>query len=132
MNENTYTVAEAIANFGSPPETPSTEKLLDLIKQTGSTLNLQKDWTDFDIDAPDGQTWRCAHGLHSLIVAQWYDETLEEGYRDTVERMELGLEPCPYHKDTCQGDLAGAMSRTQTATQPYYKDMLDDPHHLIT
>lgn len=50
----------------------------------------------YNIDAPQGYTWCSDHGLHSIVAWCYKGDRkwTEEMWKDALDRMEYGIEPC--------------------------------------
>lgn len=85
----------------------SKQKVLKLAEELGAEVESGGEGSSFEItvDAPDGFHWK-GDGLHQLVESIWDNEKPESLWRDALERMQDGLEPCDYSEINC-ADTAG-------------------------
>jgi hypothetical protein len=71
------------------------QQVLALVAELGGEIEIRKGDGPFEIiiDAPDGKLW-ASDGLHCLVHSQWDDQPTIELWRDALERVRAGLEPC--------------------------------------
>jgi hypothetical protein len=72
------------------------QKVFALAEKLGATIEDAggPTWLHFNIDAPHGMTWKGDTGLHCLVAGQARGFDTRDMWRDALDRMSHGIEPC--------------------------------------
>jgi len=71
------------------------QKVLKLAKELGAEVDYYGSGVHFEVtvDAPEGFHWAC-DVITQIVGSIWDEDTPAMIWKDVLERMEYGLEPC--------------------------------------
>lgn len=82
---------------------PTRRNVLKRAEEFNADVIIDGAWSELDVEivAPEGHHW-ASDGVHALVGHQNDDEKRPDVWRDLLERMEDGVEPCDRGSSECR------------------------------